>query len=147
MAFYKKPLKKLAIDAPANSVYRVYLYLASKQTFQTFVIVSPKKIMQDLGITDKTYYSAISYLKENGYIQQHEHDGNIAWLLNPNITAKGSANQPVRNALWSITNKSAGKGQKADESAALTATSNKIVDRVTGEVLANVKIKDNTNAR
>ena len=61
IVFYKKPLKQLAIEAPPLSVLRIYLYLASKQTFETYVIVTPSKIMSDLGMAKRTFYDGIKY--------------------------------------------------------------------------------------
>ena len=137
IVFYKKPLKRLAIDAPPLSVLRVYLYLASQQTFETYVIVTPKKIMQDLEMARRTFYDAIRYLKENGFVQQHEHNGNIAWLINPTLTTRGRGNQAVKNALWSLTNKEAagGAAQAADQVSQVVTTDSAIIDKETGEVL------------
>ena len=137
IVFYKKPLKQLAISAPPLSVLRIYLYLASKQTFETYVIVTPAKIMQDLGMAKRTFYDGIKYLKENGYVQQHEHDGNIAWLLNPTLTTRGRGNQTVKNALWSLTNKDAAVGQSAKAVSNVATAGKQIVDRETGEILTN----------
>lgn len=137
IVFYKKPLKRLAIDAPPLSVLRVYLYLASQQTFETYVLVSPKKIMQDLEMARRTFYDAVRYLKENGFVQQHEHNGNIAWLINPTLSTRGRGNQTVKNALWSLTNKDAAGGvaQAADQVSQVVKTASKIIDKDTGEVL------------
>ena len=137
IVFYKKPLKQLAISAPPLSVLRIYLYLASKQTFETYVIVTPTKIMQDLGMAKRTFYDGIKYLKENGYVQQHEHDGNIAWLLNPTLTTRGRGNHAVKNALWSLTNKDAAVGQSAEAVSNVATAGTQIVDRETGEILTN----------
>ena len=131
IVFYKKALKQLVMECPALSVIRIYLYLASKQTFETFVIVTPAKIMSDLQIARKTYYDGMKWLKENGYVQQHEHDGNIAWLLNPTKTTRGRGQQSVKNSLWSITNKQAGKGQSATQ----VQQKKKSIDTETGEIL------------
>ena len=135
IVFYKKPLKQLAISAPPLSVLRIYLYLASKQTFETYVIVTPAKIMSDLGMAKRTFYDGIKYLKENGYVQQHEHDGNIAWLLNPTLTTRGRGNNSVKNALWSLTNKSTLAGQKAAEVSEVISNGEQFVNRETGEIL------------
>ena len=135
IVFYKKPLKQLAISAPPLSVLRIYLYLASKQTFETYVIVTPAKIMQDLGMAKRTFYDGIKYLKENGYVQQHEHDGNIAWLLNPTLTTRGRGNNSVKNALWSLTNKEATVGQAAKDVSGIESNGEKLIDRETGEIL------------
>lgn len=138
VVFYKKPLKQLAISAPPLSVLRIYLYLASKQTFETYVIVTPSKIMQDLGMAKRTFYDGIKYLKENGYVQQHEHDGNIAWLLNPTLTTRGRGNNAVKNTLWSLTNKEARVGQAANDVSNVATAGSQIVDRETGEILKQV---------
>lgn len=137
IVFYKKPLKQLAIDAPPLSVLRVYLYLASQQTFETYVIVAPSKIMKDLGMARRTFYDAIRYLKENGFVQQHEHNGNIAWLINPTLTTRGRGNQTVKNALWSITNKDAagGAGQAANQVSQLVTHGSQLIDKESGEIL------------
>lgn len=131
IVFYKKALKQLVMDCPALSVCRIYLYLASKQTFETFVIVTPAKIMADLQIARKTFYDGIKWLKENGYVQQHEHDGNIAWLLNPSKTTRGSGKQSVKNALWSLTNKAVAIGQSAKQ----VQVKRRSIDTETGEIL------------
>ena len=132
--FYKKQLKQLAIDAPPLSVLRIYLYLASKQTFDTYVLVTPTKIMKDLGIAKRTFYDGIKYLKENGYVQQHEHDGNIAWLLNPSLTTRGRGNNDIKAALWALTEKD-NIGQAADQVSNVVANNEQIIDRTTGEVI------------
>ena len=135
IVFYKKPLKQLAISAPPLSVLRIYLYLASKQTFETYVIVTPAKIMADLGMAKRTFYDGIKYLKENGYVQQHEHDGNIAWLLNPTLTTRGRGNNTVKNALWTLTNKNATAGQAAEAVSEVVSSRKQIINRDTGEIL------------
>ena len=142
IVFYKKPLKQLAISAPPLSVLRIYLYLASKQTFETYVIVTPAKSMADLGMAKRTFYDGIKYLKENGYVQQHEHDGNIAWLLNPTLTTRGRGNNSVKNALWTLTNKSTMVGQSAGDVSEVVSNGKQIVNRETGEIL-----KDGGNRR
>lgn len=131
IVFYKKALKQLVMDCPALSVMRIYLYLASKQTFETFVLVTPSAIMADLQIARKTFYDGMKWLKENGYVQQHQHDGNIAWLLNPTKTTRGRGQQHVKNSLWSITNKATGVGQSAKQ----VQSKQKSIDTETGEVL------------
>lgn len=140
IVFYKKPLKQLAVDAPPLSILRIYLYLASKQTFETYVLVSPTKIMRDLGISKKTFYDGIKYLKENGYVQQHEHEGNIAWLLNPNLTTRGRGNNDVKNSLWTLTNKDATVGQSSKQVSNVVGGKKKIIDRRTGEILEDTSI-------
>lgn len=100
MAFYKRALRKFNQDCPNLSTYKVYMHLASKQTYQKFVLIAPVAIEKDLNMAHKTVFDALKWLQTQGYIQKCELDGNIAWLLNPNVTTQGAKTRYSKQELW-----------------------------------------------
>lgn len=102
MAFYKRAVRRLCNDAPNLATLKVYLYLASKQTYQKFVMVGRKALVKELNLHINTVVNALKWLKENQYLQEHEIDGNTGWLMNPNITTMGANMQKSKSELWHL---------------------------------------------
>lgn len=105
VAFYKKALKKLVNDVPNLSTLRVYLLLATKQTYQKFVMTTQVQVQKELNMSNSTVYEALKWLKDNKYIQQHNVEGNIGYLLNADVTNCGGANKTKKKELWLLQEK------------------------------------------
>lgn len=100
MAFYKKALKRLIKEVPNLSTLKVYLWLASKQTYQKFVMTTQKQIQLDLKMSNSTVYESIKWLRENKYLQSHDVEGNSAFLLNAQVTTCGATSMTKKRELW-----------------------------------------------
>lgn len=100
VAFYKGPLKSLAeADVPAATL-RVYLWLASKQTFDKFVMTTPTAIANALGLTYESIRKSIRWLETNQYLQVHKIEGNNGYLLNPEKTTRGAKGNADKKLIW-----------------------------------------------
>ena len=102
IVFFAKPLTKLIEQTNESAIIRVYLWLASKQTFNDYVLVDRKTIYESLKISRMTCYRSIKWLVSNGYISEIFHDGNKGFFLNPNVTTKGSKNFKEKKNKWSF---------------------------------------------
>lgn len=100
VAFYKASIKQLINDVPNLSTLKVYLFLASKQTFQKCVMVTPTTIQKELSMSSSTVAVALKWLKDNNFIQMYHIDGNTGWLLNPKSTVCGTATKREKEAIW-----------------------------------------------
>ena len=107
MAFYKKALKTLIQRVPNLSTLKVYLHLASKQTYQMFVMTTYSQIQKDLKMSSSTVYEALKWLKENEYLQVHSVEGNTGFLLNSNVTTQGAQTRKTKAEIWSLTKQKA----------------------------------------
>lgn len=102
IVFFAKPLTKLIEQTNESAIIRVYLWLASKQTFNDYVLVDRKTIYESLKISRMTCYRSIKWLVDNGYILEITHDGNKGFFLNPNVTTKGNKNFKAKKNKWSF---------------------------------------------
>lgn len=100
VVFYKGQLKKLAESNVEASTLRVYLWLASKQTFENYVMTTRKTIAEKLNLSKITVHRAINWLIENQYLIEAKVEGNVGYLLNPDVTTKGAKNKAERKGLW-----------------------------------------------
>lgn len=102
IVFFAKPLTKLIEQTNESAIIRVYLWLASKQTFNDYVLVNRKTIYESLKISRMTCYRSIKWLVNNGYILEITNDGNKGFFLNPNVTTKGNKNFKAKKNKWSF---------------------------------------------
>ena len=102
IVFFAKPLTKLVQDTSESAIIRVYLWLASKQTFNDYVIVDRKTIYETLKISRMSCYKALKWLIKNNYIQEIKENGIKGFFLNPNVTTKGSKNFKAKKSKWSF---------------------------------------------
>jgi len=102
IVFFAKPLAKLIEETNESAIIRVYLWLASKQTFNDYVLVDRKTIYETLKISRMTCYRSIKWLINKGYISEVTLDGNKGFFLNPNVTTKGSKNFKDKKNKWSF---------------------------------------------
>ena len=100
IVFYKGQLKKLAESNVEASTLRVYLWLASKQTFENYVMTTRSTIAEKLNLSKITVHRAINWLICNGYLIEAKVEGNVGYLLNPDITTKGAKNKAEKQTLW-----------------------------------------------
>lgn len=100
IVFYKGQLKRLAESQVEASTLRVYLWLASKQTFENYVMTTRATIATKLNLSKITVHRAINWLIENQYLIEAKVEGNVGYLLNPDITTKGAKNKAERKGLW-----------------------------------------------
>lgn len=100
IVFYKKPLRKLAEEAPDLATVKIYLWLASKQTFEDYVMTTRKQISITLGFTRQTVAKAIAWLTAHHYLTEQDVEGNRGYLLNPDITVKGAGKKESVSKRW-----------------------------------------------
>ena len=102
VAFYKRSIRALLEECPNFSTMKVYMYIASKQTYQKCAIVKSTHIMKTLHMSSSTVFEALKWLRENDYLQRYEIDGNTGWLLNPSVTGCGGNSKKSKERLWRL---------------------------------------------
>lgn len=103
VAFYKKRIRQLIVDCPNFATFKVYMMLASKQTYQKFVIITTTKLAELLNLNRSTVSESLTWLQNNGYLQRHKVDGVTGWLLNAKVTICGAVSKPSKEELWDLT--------------------------------------------
>lgn len=102
VAFYKRSIRTLIDECPNFSTMKVYMYIASKQTYQKCAIAKPSHIMKVLGMSSSTVFESLKWLRDNDFLQRYEIDGNIGWLLNPSVTGCGGNTKKSKERLWRL---------------------------------------------
>lgn len=102
VAFYKKKIRQLINECPNLSTMKVYMWLASKQTLEALVMATPQGIIEATSMSRERVFSALKWLQDNDYIQKHQADGNIGWLLNPKVTVNGGEQKKRRSEIWDL---------------------------------------------
>lgn len=105
IAMYKRAIRRLINECEQLSTLKIYLFLASKQSYQKLIYITPKAIQDELGMAKKTVFTALRWLEKQGYIQRHIIDGNRAILMCPAQTICGTGTKPSKEKLWSYTEK------------------------------------------
>lgn len=87
----------------AGSVVRVFLYIAQKQTYGNDGVfgfrTTRSYLAKTLGLTRKTVYSALEYLKSNFYINELRIDGSLEFMVNPDFITIGN-DRKSRDREW-----------------------------------------------
>lgn len=102
VAFYKRSIRNLIAECPNFSTMKVYLYIASKQTYQKCAIVKNAHIMKMLNMSSSTVHEALKWLRDHDFMQRYTIDGNTGWLLNPSVTGCGGNSKKSKERLWRL---------------------------------------------
>lgn len=102
VAFYKRSIRNLIAECPNFSTMKVYLYIASKQTYQKCAIVKNAHIMKTLNMSSSTVHEALKWLRDHDFMQRYTIDGNTGWLLNPSVTGCGGNSKKSKERLWRL---------------------------------------------
>lgn len=102
VAIYKKAVRKLIIECPSYNTLRIYLFLASKQTYEKVVIVAAKTVIEALNINISSFTRGIKWLIEHEYIKPMVVDGVRGWILNPQVTVCGASSKNGKQRLWTL---------------------------------------------
>ena len=133
IVFYKQPLRKLIERTDIEpSILRIYFWLASKQTFENYVMVTRKKIAKDLNLSRNTVFKALKFLQNEGYLKIVDLDGNTGFLLNPVVTVKGAKQKFEKMTMW----------EKIKSIAEVKIDNEKMVDSETGEIIYAPPLND-----
>lgn len=100
IVMYKEPLKKLVMECKEYSKVRVFIYIASLQTYDTLVFVSIADVARNIGITYKTAWSCVKWLEEHQYLCRIERDGICGFLINPDFSTCGKKTSKLKKELW-----------------------------------------------
>ena len=104
MISYADKLCNLAIEAPHGSILRVFLYIAHNQQYgndnKHFGYSCSKTYLQEkLGISRKSVYNALKWLKEKFIIHEGRVDGQLEFMVNPEYVTIG-INKKKRQKEW-----------------------------------------------
>lgn len=102
VVFYKGQLQRLATEATELSTIKIYLFLASKQTFESYVMTTRKTIGEKLNLSYITVHRSINWLIDHGYLIEAKVEGNTGYLLNPDVTNRGPKNKEMKSKLWEL---------------------------------------------
>lgn len=86
---YKRPLEKLILECKEYSKVRVFIFLMSRQTFDSLVIISISEIARQLKMTYKTAWACIKWLEDKDYLKRVERDGIVGFMINPKVSTCG----------------------------------------------------------
>lgn len=103
IVMYQKRLRQLAETVPNLSTIKVYMYLASAQSFDNYIYTTTKQVSLDLDMTYKTTWLAVKWLEDNHYLRRVTPNGVPAFMLNPDVTTKGAKTLQAKKAAWSMT--------------------------------------------
>lgn len=102
IVFYKKALVSLVDVVPNLATFRIYMYLCGKQTFETYVMTTPKAIADKLNLSIKTVRESLKWLERSNYIMRSKLEGNYAILINPSVSNKGAGSAIKRHEEWQV---------------------------------------------
>lgn len=90
---YKEVINEMihSISMPPTAL-RVFLKLASMQSYDMHIVCSRTYLMKDLGITRKTLWKSLKWLKEENIIMEDEYLGRSSFIINPAVSNCGTQN-------------------------------------------------------
>ena len=90
---YKKALVKLLEECPNFATLKVYLRIASAQTYDTITYITTPYIAKTLGMTYQTAWNAVKWLIRNKYIKKSQNKtGANGFIVNPFVSTCGKHN-------------------------------------------------------
>lgn len=97
-----KAINKLLDEGASYSALRLYLKLVSMQDYGKEIRVSKPYLYKSLDMHRKSFADALKWLEDNGFVREIEVQGQLAFVLNPDHTAKGSSSLKARRGIWSL---------------------------------------------
>ena len=90
---YKKALVRLLDECPNFATLKVYLRIASAQTYDTITYITTPYIAKTLGMTYQTAWNAVKWLVRNKYIKKSQNKtGANGFIVNPFVSTCGKGN-------------------------------------------------------
>lgn len=99
---YTRALERLLELNASYTALRIFLKLMSLQTFGKTVKIQKKYLYESLGLCRNSFCKALKWLKDNNFLKELEEDGQNAFLLNPEVTTRGTDSLPGKRLLWSM---------------------------------------------
>lgn len=99
---YTKAINKLLESQASYTALRIYLKLMALQTFGKTIKIQKKYLYEQLGLCRNAFCKALKWLKDNDFLQEVEEEGQSAFLLNPNVTTRGTDSLSAKKLLWSM---------------------------------------------
>lgn len=97
-----KAINKLLDEGASYSALRLYLKLVSMQDYGKEIRVSKPYLYKSLDMHRKSFADALKWLEDSGFVREIEVQGQLAFVLNPDHTAKGSSALKARRGIWSL---------------------------------------------
>lgn len=97
---YKRPLERLILECKEYSKVRVFIFLMSRQTFDSLVIISISEIAKKLKMNYKTAWACIKWLEERDYLRRVERDGVVGFMINPQVSTCGKKSLPEKQSVF-----------------------------------------------
>lgn len=97
-----KAIQKLLSENASYSALRLYLKFVSLQDYGKEIRVSKPYLYKSLNMHRKSFADALKWLEEEGFVKEIEVQGQLAFVLNPEHTAKGSSSLKARRGIWSL---------------------------------------------
>lgn len=132
---YKEPLKELIMKCKEYSKVRVFIYLSTLQTYDTYIFTTIRAVSKALNITYKTCWDCFKWLEKENYIKKFDKEGVTAYVINPKITTCGKKSLPHKNQIWNLNLDELPKIEAIDSSPSTETSLNKTIDTETGEIL------------
>lgn len=99
---YKEAVQRLLKECPNFATFKVFIQLASYQTYDVYVYVSIRQVATDLGMTYRTAWGCVKWLEAHKYLRRELQNGTPVFLLNHLVTTCGKKSLPAKSKLWSI---------------------------------------------
>lgn len=100
---YTAKMAEFLETTPQGSTVRIFLYIAQKQDYGTNGVFGYRStrahLAKVLGLTRKTVYTALEYLKEKRLVNELRIDGSLEFMVNPAYITIGS-DRKTRDREW-----------------------------------------------
>jgi len=88
---YKDAMDLLLHSEAPPSTLKVFVKLCNMQSYDSHIFVSRKYLEEDLRLSRKTVWSAITWLKDNNFIIEEKKNGQSTFVINPSVSNCGTA--------------------------------------------------------
>lgn len=97
---YKDSILHLLNECKELTKLKVFMFLASRQTFDTLIVTNVTFISKSLKMSYKSAWLAVKWLEDNDYIKRVEIDGVHGFLINPSYTTCGRKSLKQKRMIW-----------------------------------------------
>lgn len=100
IVMYKKNIIEILNKCKELTKLKVFMFLASQQTYDSIVVANMAYISKQLKISYKSTWLAIKWLEENQIVVRIVKNGVHGFLINPKYTTCGRKSLKEKRSLW-----------------------------------------------
>lgn len=102
VVMYQRGILSLLNKCKELTKLKVFMFLASQQTFDSIVVTNMAFVARELKMSYKSAWLAVKWLEENKVLKRVVKNGVSGFLLNPKYTTCGRKSLKEKRALWKI---------------------------------------------